>query len=145
MTQEEKKQLLIKDLCSRVMYGVICSVTHKKNGELVKEDMKLSGIFEDGNFYFLDKMGSTYSDNYIPYLRPISSITKEEESDLRWIAHDETDGYCTNDKLYYTGNKIVYLDYIPDYIDFMHEHHLDYRGLIEEGLVLEAPEGMYNN
>lgn len=144
MTQENK-ELLLKDLCSRIRYGVICSVTHKKNGELVKEDMKLSGIFENGNLYFLDELGSTYSDDYIPYLRPMTSMTEEEESDLRWIAHDETDGYYTNDKPYYTGNKIVYLDYISDYIDFMCEHHLDYRGLIEKGLAIEATTDMYNN
>lgn len=28
--------------------------------------------------------------------------------------------------------------------DIMNELHLDYRGLIEKGLALEAPEGMYN-
>ena len=27
--------------------------------------------------------------------------------------------------------------------DWLNEHHLDYRGLIEKGLALEAPEGMY--
>jgi hypothetical protein len=29
-------------------------------------------------------------------------------------------------------------------IDWLNAHHFDYRGLIEKGLALEAPEGMYN-
>ena len=30
-----------------------------------------------------------------------------------------------------------------DALDFALEHHLDFRNLIEKGLALEAPEGMY--
>ena len=29
-------------------------------------------------------------------------------------------------------------------IDWFLEHHFDHRGLIEKGLAIEAPEGMYN-
>jgi len=28
-------------------------------------------------------------------------------------------------------------------VDWLNAHHFDYRGLIEKGLALEAPEGMY--
>ena len=28
-------------------------------------------------------------------------------------------------------------------IDWLNAHHFDYRGLIEKGLALEAPKGMY--
>lgn len=30
------------------------------------------------------------------------------------------------------------------YFEFLNSHHFDYHGLIEKGLALEAPEGMYN-
>ena len=30
------------------------------------------------------------------------------------------------------------------FIDWLNANHFDYRGLIEKGLALEAPEGMYN-
>ena len=35
---------------------------------------------------------------------------------------------------------------IPNGIDYdwLNAHHFDYRGLIEKGLAIEAPEGMYN-
>ena len=29
-------------------------------------------------------------------------------------------------------------------LDWLNEHHFDYRGLIPMGLAIEAPEGMYN-
>jgi hypothetical protein len=32
---------------------------------------------------------------------------------------------------------------IIKYIDWLNEHYFDYRGLIERGLAIEAPEGMY--
>jgi hypothetical protein len=42
-----------------------------------------------------------------------------------------------------------YLEEIPHYcvikvFDWLNAHHFDYRGLIERGLAIEAPEGMYN-
>ena len=34
--------------------------------------------------------------------------------------------------------------YLPtEAMDWLNAHHFDYRGLIEKGLALEAPEGMY--
>jgi len=41
-----------------------------------------------------------------------------------------------------------YLEEVPQYcvinvFDWLNAHHFDYRGLIERGLALEAPEGMY--
>ena len=125
---EEEKQVLVKALCGYLPYGVICSVVHEKYGRLVEEDMKLSGMFEDGNFYFLDEIGSTYSDNYIPYLRPMSSMTEEEQKKLHYFVESHKLGNCSRSGA------------ISDYLNSI---HIDYRGLIEKGLALEAPEGMY--
>lgn len=155
MTQEEK-QLLVKALRGYFPYGVICSVVHKKDGRLVEEDMKLSGMFEDGNFYFLDEMGSTYSYKYIPYLRPMSSMTEEEQEDYFNICNEDiktltkamdapdiiisdrgrTQGYVAHKEL-----------------EWLYQHHFDfirkvgdeYKTLTELGLAIEAPDNMYNN
>lgn len=35
------------------------------------------------------------------------------------------------------------IDNEANMFDWLNEHHFDYRGLIENGLALEAPEGMY--
>ena len=31
------------------------------------------------------------------------------------------------------------------HIDWLNANHFDYRGMIEKGLALEAPDGMYKN
>lgn len=131
MTQEEK-QLLVKALCGYWQYGVICSVVHKKDGRLVEEDMILSGMFKDGEFYFLDEMGSTYSDKYIPYLRPMSSMTEEERY--------EYEG--TRCQTFLENGESERSDTIDTY-DWLNSHYFDYRGLIPMGLAIEAPEEMY--
>ena len=131
MTQEEK-EVLIKFLCAMLPYGVICSVVHKKDGRLVEEDMKLSGMFKDGNFYFLDETGSAYSDNYIPYLRPMSSMTGEERNEYLSIKTQEIERAALAEEA------------ISEIIDWLNARYFDYCDLIGKGLALEAPEGMYN-
>ena len=37
----------------------------------------------------------------------------------------------------------LYLNDSKRVIDFFNSHHIDYLGFIEDGLALEAPEGMY--
>lgn len=62
-----------------------------------------------------------------PYLRPMSSMTEEEfdkYEELEWAGDFE------------------YLS-LP-LLDWLNKNMFDYRGLIEKGLALEAPEGMYN-
>ena len=62
-----------------------------------------------------------------PYLRPMSSMTEKECEERIEIFGK----YCP-------------FDSSPMYIDWLLEHHFDFRGLIKKGLALEAPEGMYN-
>ena len=119
MTPEDK-ELLIKDLCARLPYNVICQVEFKENGKYNHKVMLLSGIFTD-EAYFTTKGGSIYSNEYKPYLFPLSSMTEEE-------------------KLMYEGlmigtDNISYMLYV---IDWLNSHHFDYRGLIERGLAIDA-------
>ena len=67
MTQEDK-QLLLKDLCGRLPYGVICEIYNEKCA--ITEKLLFGGI-------------SHFADDTIgvkPYLRPMSSMTEEERS-----------------------------------------------------------------
>ena len=118
MTQEKK--LLLKDLCARLPYNVICQVEFKENGKYNSKVMLLSGIFTD-EAYFTTKGGSIYSNEYKPYLFPMSSMTEEE-------------------KLMYEGLMIGTdsISYMLDVIDWLNEHYFDYRGLIEKGLAIDA-------
>lgn len=120
MTQEDK-ELLLKDLCARLPYNVICQVEFKLwNYTFHSKVMLLSGIFTD-EAYFTTKGGSIYSNEYKPYLFPMSSMTEEEK--LMY------EGLMTG-----TDN----ISYMLDVIDWLNIHHFDYRGLIEKGLAIDA-------
>ena len=114
MTQEEKEPLL-KDLCARLPYGV-----------------KFQG--EDSNVYTLDAANyfalQVEDVVFKPYFRPMSSMTEEEKEEYR--------NEC---------NKVLSMPFKINgpypIVDWLNSHHFDHRGLIEKGLALEAPEGMY--
>ena len=120
MTKEEK-QLLLKDLCGRLPCGVICELSN--NTVNIIERLELGGLeqFITGNL------------NVLPYLRPMSSMTEEEEKTFRAFLDFQAE-YVSD----------VDLDNKTDMFDWLNEHHFDNRGLIEKGLAFEAPEGMYN-
>ena len=118
MTQEDK-ELLLKDLCARLPYNVICQVEFKENGKYNSKVMLLSGIFTD-KAYFTTKGGSIYSNEYKPYLFPLLSMTEEQKQEEYEICKYYINGYESN------------------LIDFYNKNHLDYRGLIEKGLAIDA-------
>ena len=68
-----------------------------------------------------------YYSEYLPYLRPMSSMTEEEKEEF-----EELKKSCKN---YF---------WVDNLLDFYLSHHLDWRGLILLGLALEAPADMYN-
>ena len=130
MTQEEK-QLLLKDLCARIPYDTLVQYNPGAYGK--PEKCLLCGI--DGEDIYLNVDSDPFEINDIrPYLRPMSSMTKEERLVYEQRFHD-------------VGRSIDVIDAddVVSHIDWLLSHHFDYRGLIEKGLALEAPEGMYKN
>ena len=121
MTQEEK-DLLLKDLCARLPYNVICQVEFKENGKYNSKVMLLSGIFTD-EAYFTTKGGSIYSNEYKPYLFPLSSMTEEQKQEYQHI---------TERWMYDSSYSI------SDSIDWLNKNHFDYRGLIPMGMAIDA-------
>ena len=121
MTPEDK-ELLIKDLCARLPYNVICQVEFRENGKYNSKVMLLSGIFTD-EAYFITKGGSIYSNEYKPYLFSLSSMTDYQKSDYQFITER-----WMNDPSHS----------ISDSIDWLNKNHFDYRGLIEKGLAIDA-------
>ena len=121
MTQKEK-DLLLKDLCARLPYNVICQVEFRESGKYQSKSMFLSGVFTD-EAYFTTESGSIYSNEYKPYLFPLSSMTDYQKSDYQFITER-----WMNDPSHS----------ISDSIDWLNKNHFDYRGLIEKGLAIDA-------
>ena len=145
MEQEDKE--LLKDLCARLPYDVkgkvyaeVSDGKYDINGDMIFYDESFEVILDEinvsteeihvvaiGNKDTVEFIEFQQTDGYhytihdfIPYLRPMSSMTEEEKRE-------------------YNKCMWAYQD-----VDFCNEHHLDYRGLIDKELALEAPEGMYN-
>lgn len=135
MTQEQK-ELLLKDLCARLPYGVLCNIGLKYPFQLQRIFVdRLDGIlldfYEDGDNY------QVYLSEVKPYLRPMESMTKEEKQLARWFKSDiKTQGAIDL--------------YMSRYAEWLDSRYLDWRTdgngktLIEKGLALEALEDMYN-
>lgn len=125
MTKEDK-ELLLKDLCARLPYGVMCNIGLQYPLQLQRIFVdRLDGIllsfYEDGNEY------QVYLSEVKPYLRPMSSMTEEEENEYK--------GTCTQVNSVNSETTCTF--------DWFNKKMFDYRGLIEKGLAIEAPEGMY--
>ena len=132
MTQEER-QLLIKDLCTRLPYGVICRISVKGADVSITEKLELGGLvhFISGTM------------DVKPYLRSMSSMTEEEKEEIAFIRDRDFQSvrkWVHGESIKETGN---ICPISCGEIDYCNKKHLDYRGLIKKGLALEAPEGMY--
>ena len=116
MTQEDK-ELLIKDLCARLPYGV--KMNHIADDELSPKT--LIGVAKD--MITLEGLGGYECvdvEDYKPYLFPLSSMTEEQKKEEYEICKEFIIGYESN------------------LIDFYNKYHLDYRGLIPKGLALDV-------
>jgi hypothetical protein len=135
MTNEEK-QLLITDLSARSYCGVKCHLSSvSSKGPKIRT---ITGLIPSSELVFVDKatiFGPTeegYNIEFIkPYLRPMSSMTEEEKIK-----------YCNlQDRFLCSSQYPVTNAY--ELFDWLDIHHFDYRGLIDKGLALPAPKGMY--
>ena len=116
----ENKELLLKDLCARLPYGVKV----KCSRETLTLNVNWLKVFQ----YHLDEIK--------PYLRPMSSMTEDEYEELKSV------------EPYYGLAPFEFIgDWGPnvEVLDWLNAHHFDYRGLIEKGLALEAMKGMYES
>ena len=132
MTQEEK-QLLLKDLSCRIPYGVIVDVdeNHKVMMEFVNWYEEVSVDDGSNDLYTISQVR--------PYLRPLSSMTPEEKKYIKY-KWGYSDWDTLNDFINYT---LIDTCDAESFIDWLNANYFDYRGLIEKGLAIEAPDGMY--
>ena len=125
---KEDKELLLKDLCARLPYGVKIELTWW----VMDEGTCINTILEPDHIEQLLK--DEDDDTEIkPFLRPMSSMTEEELREYNYLYAERENNNEFDDIRQYS-----------DLIDWLNFHHFDYRGLIPKGLAIEAPDGMYN-
>lgn len=137
---KENKELLLKDLCARLPYGVR-GVHRDRVHYLMNVDWGFGTpcIEVDGYDAWFP------IDTFKPYLRPMSSMTNAEfyyldksigfNHGVEGLKLEELDWQEWFDEIPY---RLIYLVF-----DWLNAHHFDYRGLIPAGLALEAPKDMY--
>ena len=109
--KKEDKELLIKDLCARLPYGVYVNYKNVENKE---------GIIML-NPYNIQHIYSGWWKKYKPYLRPMSSMTEEEKRE------------------YSLTKTLSIVDYPTlESFDWLNKNHFDYRGLIPKNIALDC-------
>ena len=110
--KKEEKDLLLKDLSSRLPYGVkFKTPTGFDTLDCIDADGWINAVFEHS--YVLEEIK--------PYLFPLSSMTAEQEMECQQIKHS----------YYYDDDSFVLFDWYD-------KNHIDYRGLIPKGLAIDA-------
>ena len=133
MTKEEK-DLLLKDLSARLLYGVKILHTGWDCDSDTDFDTVETLIGIDDKFIYTvwDKTGDRKKhclsvSNWKPYLRPMSSMTEEERKEYELLAN-----HCI-----ITSIGFIHLEAAP-LIDWLNAHLFDFRNLIERGLAIDC-------
>ena len=128
MTQNDKdlKELLLKDLCSRLPYGVKVKTnnihilrlgTHTRVGEYVTD------VIEPCK----------------PYLFPLSSMSREQKEEIENLGW-----YFDNFEIHNVSECLgTYREYVAHsdcfaLIDWLNKNHFDYRNLINKNLAIDC-------
>ena len=135
MTQEEK-QLLLKDLCARFIYGVIVRVYDIEHGDFDSyvdnisntciETRPVEELTIDFNPYVFYKLQEIK-----PYLRPMSSMTEEEIKEYEHLIAFSGSSYGAANLVDWLNKKMFAY------------RNIDGKNMFELGLALKAPKGMY--
>ena len=136
MTQEDK-DLLYRDLCARLPYGVMVredTVLYDNKNTTSYRIKKLSYVLIGKGFSKIKGFIHDYEYIYKPYLFPLSSMTEEQKQEYSYIVNylssDDTDNW--------KEGEFVYVDQMSELMHFFYKNHLDFRGLIKQDLAIDA-------
>ena len=127
MTNNDK-ELLLKDLCARLPYGVKLKFNY-----IITSPAILKGINKD--FIECD-IAACKLEDVKPYLFPISSITKEQRNEFPFelsLLNAFINGHIS-----LFEDEELSVDDIIRMMDCLNRNHIDYRGLIPLGLAIDC-------
>ena len=133
MTQEDK-ELLLKDLCSRLPYGV--KVSYYDLDEEVLKCGTLEGV--ERSFVTVDGFQWEITD-IKPYLFPLSSMTEEQKEELESLGwnFDNFEIHNVSECLGTYREYVAHSDCF-NLIDWLNKNHFDYRNLIDKNLAIDC-------
>lgn len=111
----EDQDLLLKDLCGRLPYGVKCIVKSDGYIGVISSIESQYGVvtFDDGRQEEICDIK--------PCLYPLSSMTLKQKAELSMLV---------------VGVEDIFKSFLIE-VEFYHKHHIDYRGLIPMGLAID--------
>ena len=133
------EEILLRDLCARLPYKVKVYGNYRySNGDEIIDDKKIEVIDLSALDWFVNGI------DIKPYLRPMSSMTDEERHEIQEILGEDVEIPDDFINIIDSSRKSFSFIELQAVFDYFNAHYLDYRGLIEKGLALPVPEGMYN-
>ena len=130
----ENKEILIKDLCARLPYGVKVLFEN----EVFSIDY-ISAVYEEIKLDIPDNYNTFNISNVKPYLFPLSSMTREQLLDVQEIL-GKNEIEIGDDFLRIVDserNTISYLEILA-VLEWFYKNHFDIYGLIPMGLAINA-------
>lgn len=128
--KQEDKDLLLKDLCARLPYGVKVQIDLQSNiyPPMICKVCNIEFAEIGGSFIGVEVLPDSYSEyrEFLckPYLFPLSSMTEEQK--------EEHKDLLDNQYSFDANGNIFTLQ------DFYCKYRLDFRGLIPMGLAIDA-------
>ena len=142
--KQEDKELLCRDLCGRLPYGVKILAKYVDGIDAKEGKGRLALIDSDLVIAFIDEIEDNNSFTYVvlhevkPYLFPMSSMTEEQEEELKNIYYSFNGMFNYTERIF---DKVPFkeMKYFPYQIEeFFNKNHFDYRELIPKGLAIDA-------
>ena len=126
MTQKNK-ELLLKDLCARLPYGIKASYYGVEEECETWDEIEGITLDEDFGGYVDIGQYSLPIERIKPYLFPMSSMTEEQKVIYGDLCYSIIQSLAKNMQ-----------SELNELINWLNAHHFDYRGLIEKGLAIDA-------
>ena len=120
--KQEHKELLLRDLCARLPYGIKASF-YGADEECETWD-EVDGVAFD---YVEIGQYSLPIERIKPYLFPLSSMTEEQKVIYGDLCYSVIQSLSNNMQ-----------SELNELINWLNANHFDYRGLIEKGLAVDA-------
>jgi hypothetical protein len=149
----EQKELLLKDLCARLPYGVkveahglLKTISDDNRGPInahVLNGLNLGDYFKTYSIDCIEKVPLFDRKgvcNIKPYLFPLSSMTEEQWADTPYANLNKFtfDSFkCGCSTLAFETYE-VNLNYVVEFINWCYKNHFDIGGLISKGLAIDC-------